>query len=104
MDDTNPGLATGILLVLVGVWVVSRTLVHDAQGFNLVDRIIALAGGGTPGKPKAKNVADLAGKTAASVFANPLPPIITGKLPSLGPLDPFGPAGQIVPDPQPGGT
>jgi hypothetical protein len=99
MDDTNPGLATGILLVLVGVWVVSRTLVHDAQGFNLVDRIIALAGGGTPGKPKAKNVPGLIGQTTAHGIIGPVNPLDPGAL--LGPLNPFGPAGQpAIPAPK----
>jgi hypothetical protein len=45
--DDGPGLATGALLVLIGAWVVSRTLVHDAQGKNLVDRIVAYSKGGS---------------------------------------------------------
>jgi hypothetical protein len=44
-DAQGPGLATGLLLALVGAWIVSRTVVHDAQGQNLVDRIVAYATG-----------------------------------------------------------
>ena len=49
MDDSDTGLATGALLLLVGVWVVSRTVVHDSSGHNLIDRIVAYASGNPAG-------------------------------------------------------
>jgi hypothetical protein len=42
----SPGIATGLLLLVVGTWVVARTFIHDAGGQNLVDRLLAIAGGG----------------------------------------------------------
>lgn len=39
----NPGLATGLLLALVGAFVLLRTVVQDSGGQNLVDRIVAMA-------------------------------------------------------------
>ncbi len=35
-------MATGLLLVLLGVFVVLRTVTHDNQHKNLVDRILGL--------------------------------------------------------------
>lgn len=39
----NTGLATGLLLFVVGVFALLRTIVHDSNGRNLVDRIVELA-------------------------------------------------------------
>jgi hypothetical protein len=36
------GLATAALLVIVGIWLIARTVTHDDQGHNLVDRILSL--------------------------------------------------------------
>jgi hypothetical protein len=46
VDRDATGLTTGAFLLLVGVWVVSRTIVHDNNGKNLVDRIVEYASGG----------------------------------------------------------
>jgi hypothetical protein len=35
-------MATGIILALLGLWLVARTVVKDATGKNLPDRILAL--------------------------------------------------------------
>lgn len=35
-------MATGLLLVLIGVFLVLRTVVKDGQGRNLVDRILGM--------------------------------------------------------------
>jgi hypothetical protein len=50
-DDQTTGLAAGVLLAIVGSWVVARTIIHDASGKNLVDRLLAIAGGGASSKP-----------------------------------------------------
>jgi hypothetical protein len=42
----NEGLAGGALLVILGVFVMARTVIHDDAGDNLVDRLLAVAGGG----------------------------------------------------------
>jgi hypothetical protein len=38
----DAGLATAVLLVAVGLWLIARTVTHDDQGHNLVDRILQL--------------------------------------------------------------
>lgn len=35
-------MATGLLMLLAGVWLLLRTVVKDASGANLVDRVLAL--------------------------------------------------------------
>lgn len=35
-------MAAGLLLILVGIFIVARTVTHDASGKTLVDRILAL--------------------------------------------------------------
>lgn len=35
-------MATGIVLLLIGVWLLSRTFVRDDDGRNLVDRILSI--------------------------------------------------------------
>jgi hypothetical protein len=39
------GLSTGLLLFVVGVFVLLRTVVKDSEGRNLVDRIVDVAKG-----------------------------------------------------------
>jgi hypothetical protein len=39
---TDAGWATALLLVVVGLWLILRTVTHDDQGHNLVDRILSL--------------------------------------------------------------
>jgi hypothetical protein len=36
------GLASGLLIALVGAFFVLRTITHDASGSNLVDRLLSL--------------------------------------------------------------
>ena len=43
--DDQSGLATGALLLILGVWIMLRTFVHDANGKNLVDRLVELGKG-----------------------------------------------------------
>jgi hypothetical protein len=38
----DAGLATAALLVILGVWLIARTVTHDDHGHNLVDRILSL--------------------------------------------------------------
>lgn len=38
-------MAVGIILALIGVWVVLRTVVPNQPGGNLVDRILGNGGG-----------------------------------------------------------
>jgi uncharacterized membrane protein len=38
---STDSLATGVLLIALGVWLIFRTVTHDSQGHNLVDRILA---------------------------------------------------------------
>jgi ABC-type nickel/cobalt efflux system permease component RcnA len=38
----DAGWATALLLVLLGLWLIFRTVTHDAHGHNLVDRILSL--------------------------------------------------------------
>lgn len=72
-------MATGVTLLLIGVFLISRTATHDANGKNLVDRILGLdtgntaaagapptAAGATPMPHTARQVA-----LAAPNFANP---------------------------------
>ena len=40
-------MAVGIVLAVVGLWIVLRTVVKDSSGRTLVDRILN-AGGGEP--------------------------------------------------------
>jgi len=35
-------VAAGLLLILLGVFLVARTVTHDATGKTLVDRVLAL--------------------------------------------------------------
>lgn len=35
-------MAVGIILLLLGIWLVARTVTHDDQHKNLVDRILDL--------------------------------------------------------------
>src|SRR2546423_13259302 len=75
-DFSYTGLATGALLLLVGIGVISRTVVHDDQGLTLIDRIIGYAGGGSKSGPvdKADGKAESkVGSTVASQVgsANP---------------------------------
>lgn len=35
-------MAAGLLLILLGVFLVARTVTHDATGKTLVDRVLAL--------------------------------------------------------------
>jgi hypothetical protein len=114
-DDDGAGLATGVLLFLVGLFLVSRTLSHDDAGFNLVDRIIAIAGGKGTAHPTGQDtthIGPVAVKTPAGlakgaigsalkhaipgggvpkpgVELSPVPPFITpGGLPNLTTLIP----------------
>jgi hypothetical protein len=85
VGDQNPGLATGVLLVILGVWVVSRTLIHDRQGHNLVDRIV-----GYSSKASASSTGNLIAQgLIPSAYPVPLPGL-------TGPLSPLGPAGQTI--------
>lgn len=46
MNGDGGELAGGLLLIVIGVFVVARTVIHDASGQNLVDRLLSIAGGG----------------------------------------------------------
>ena len=46
VNDQGGGVAGGLLLIVIGVFVVARTVIHDASGQNLVDRLLSIAGGG----------------------------------------------------------
>ena len=35
-------MATGFLLLLLGAWLLLRTVTHDSAGKNLVDRVLSL--------------------------------------------------------------
>jgi hypothetical protein len=50
------GIATGVVLAIIGIWLILRTVVHDDQGQNLVDKILG-ANGDSP---------ELAGGTTAA--------------------------------------
>jgi uncharacterized membrane protein len=39
---STDALATGVVLVALGVWLILRTVTHDDHGRNLVDRVLAL--------------------------------------------------------------
>jgi hypothetical protein len=39
---SNDALASGIVLVGLGLWLILRTVTHDGTGKNLVDHILAL--------------------------------------------------------------
>jgi hypothetical protein len=94
--DSTPGLATGAFLLLVGVWVVSRTIVHDSQGKNLVDRIIEYASGGAGGgSGKGGGVLDKG--------VNVGPVHIPSPLDELNPLNKLDPTKQVRPPIQPSG-
>lgn len=40
-------IGTGVVLALVGVFLILRTVTHDDNGTNLVDRITGIGGGDT---------------------------------------------------------
>ena len=40
------GIATGLVVALLGLWLVLRTVTHDDEGKNLPDRILGLDGDG----------------------------------------------------------
>jgi ABC-type nickel/cobalt efflux system permease component RcnA len=39
---SSDALASGVLLIALGLWLILRTVTHDDQGHNLVDRVLAL--------------------------------------------------------------
>jgi hypothetical protein len=43
-------MATGAVLILLGVFLVVRTVTHDDSGQNLVDKLLGLDGGAAPGE------------------------------------------------------
>jgi hypothetical protein len=98
MANENGGIATGALLILVGVFLVSRTLAHDDHGYNLVDRLLAIFGTGKQNVTGSKTqvVGKLTANTVGTLLSHPLPPILTGNPLHGSLLDPFGPAGQLV--------
>jgi hypothetical protein len=38
----DAGLATAVVLIVLGLWLIARTVTHDDHGTNLVDRILQL--------------------------------------------------------------
>jgi hypothetical protein len=62
------GIATGVVVALVGLWLVLRTVTHDDSGRNLVDRILGLDGAGDD----VMSAAD-PGAAASAEFGNPVP-------------------------------
>lgn len=87
---SDGGLAAGALLVVLGVFVVARTVVHDDQGQNLVDRLLAIAGGGGKGGKDGKGGKGSGVPGPAVHIHNiggvPVPFVV---VPGISPVDPF---------------
>jgi hypothetical protein len=96
MND-QPGIATGLLLVIVGLWIGARTFIHDASGKNLVDRLIDLAGGDSSSSsassdPNAPDPSKGLNIPGTSTHVGPVN-VASGPAGKLGPV-PIAPIGQ----------
>lgn len=68
------GIATGVLVAAIGVWLVMRTITHDDQGNNLVDRLFGLDNAAT-----SSTTATSAPAPTAAAVANDLAPHLSPK-------------------------